>query len=306
MTSVLARGSLGMLSLAFVAACGSTSPSADALDLQLSRAALSVDLTSLLATTDITQLRFSATRVSCAGESFTAQTISRDASLADLALRVEDPELGNRPLAAESEHVFADDLVELDPGCYDITLAPLTSSGAPSQSCAQASQPNVRIFPEATTEIVLVSQCTGDGSSADDATLALNRPPVLSDLGAEDVVEQCQPLTVCVTASDPDGDPIELPWHANAPADTDSIPVTIISTDATAVGGVRQCASITPQSTGTFTYTISAYDTALHDGKAWTIEALLAAAGTPTPSHASVTSSFLSEQSADSATSCAH
>jgi len=259
----------------------------------VSAARLSVDLQALLATTDVATLRFTATPVSCSGEAVTSAVVTNVAAIEDLALPVMNPELSGKPLAPDSNHVFADELLELKPGCYDISLAPLTQTGDPSSKCAEAKAPHVQIFPEATTEIVLLSQCQNPAQGAGDFATALNEPPSLSDLSNPRFVDRCQAAQICVTASDPDRDPVEFDWVAASTSDSHFSAPVVTSTTPLSPGVVRQCVSIEAEQAGEYQFTVTAYDQAMRAGVPTRIEDLLQAAGTPAPSHSSVTFSFV-------------
>ena len=306
MLSILVRcsGCVAVLGLLGGGCAVSASGSSDA-PVGVSAARLSVDLAALLATTDVTALRFTATRVSCSGEATSSEVVTSDAAIEDLALPVMNPELSGKPLAPDSNHVFADKLVELEPGCYDISLNPLAAGGGPSSKCAQAKASHVQIFPEATTEIVLVSQCQNPAEGAGDFATALNEPPSLSDLANPRFVDRCQPARVCITASDPDQDPIEFVWSASANSNAHLATPVVNSTTTLSPGVIQQCVSVVAEAVGTYQLTVSAYDEALRAGVPTRIEDLLQAAGTPAPSHSSVTFSFVANDAAAStATTC--
>lgn len=261
-------------------------------------ALLRVDVRALLATDDVARLHFAAERVSCEGEAFEASTVVSEAPVAELSLSVPNPVLGGEPLAADSQHAFADELMALEPGCYDITLTPLGVSGEPSRGCAPASANAVRIYPELTTEVVLISQCQNPPIGLVDAVLAFNHPPRSSELVYVDgrFVPTCQPMRVCATASDPDGDPVELVWTASAESNTHFTAPVLLSSAPAAGDGIEQCVSIVPQEPGRFQFMVTAYDQAMFGGSLVRIESLLAEAGEPGTSHASTTFSFVASQ----------
>lgn len=276
--------------------CSAPAPSAEVGESPgAASALLRVDAQALLATDDVARLRFVAERVSCAGEAFEAQTVVSEGSVSELLLPVSVPELDGQPLAPDSEHAFADKLLVLAPGCYDITLTPLAANGEASNGCAAATANGVRIYPELTTEIVLVSQCLSQTGGLVDTVAAFNHPPGLRDLTYVDgrFVEPCQATRVCVTASDLDGDPLELLWAPSSESDPHFTPPVVISSQEWAEGGLEQCASIVPLQPGNFQFTVTAYDQASFDGSFMRIETLLAQAGLSGTSHASTTFSFL-------------
>jgi hypothetical protein len=268
-----------------------------------SHALLRIDVESLLEQDDVSQLRFVAQRVSCAGEAFEPSTVTSDAPVADLLLPVENPTLADQPLAPDSEHAFADKLIALEPGCYDITLTPLGPSGEPSTQCGAASASAVRIVPELTTEIVLISQCSSSAGGLADTVLTFNHPPTLGQPTYVDTrfVETCKPTRLCVTASDLDRDPIELLWAVSEDSAAGVTPPSVVSTTAHGDGSVEQCASVLPRSSGTFELSVTAYDRATLGGIPTRIETLLDSAGSPLTSHASLGFSLLASGTASCA-----
>lgn len=62
-----------------------------------------------------------------------------------------------------------------------------------------------------TTEVLLVSQCEGEPSSAVDVIVALNRPPKITavTLDPSKFITVCETLTITVEAEDPDGDELD-------------------------------------------------------------------------------------------------
>jgi hypothetical protein len=277
-------------------ACGSAEGSTSSLGVEpvsSSRALLRVDVEALLAQDDVSELRFVAQRVSCAGESIEASVVTSDAPLAELLLPVDNPALAGQPLAPDSEHAFADKLIALDPGCYDITLSPLGASGEPSTRCRAASADAVRILPELTTEIVLISQCDGAVGGLADTVLTFNHPPTLGDLTYLDTrfVPRCQPARMCVIAADLDRDPLELIWELGKGAEQRVTAPTVVSTTTRADGSVEQCASVIPRKSGAFELSVTAYDQATLNGAPARIESLLEPSGSS--SHASISFSLL-------------
>lgn len=259
------------------------------------QALLRVDVEALLEQDDVSELRFEAVRVSCAGETFEPRTVTSDAPLAGLLLPVENPSLADQPLAPGSEHAFADKLIALEPGCYDITLTPLDPSGEPSSQCSAASASAVQILPELTTEIVLLSQCHSPVGGLADTVLTFNHPPTLSNLTYLDTrfVPRCQPARVCVTAADLDRDPLELIWALGEGAKNRVTQPSVLSTTLHADGSVEQCASVVPLKAGAFELSVTVYDQATLAGAPTRIESLLEASGSELTSHASISFSLL-------------
>lgn len=133
--------------------------------------------------------------------------------LEDLMLPGMIPEFENNPFDEGSTHLFADYYTSLPVGCYDVRVQPVTDSGAHSEDCDVASEYGVEVEDGKTTEIVLISQCEGDGIGAVDAVAVLNHPPRIHRLKYEKFNLECDRVKICATASDPDGDPIEFQWQ---------------------------------------------------------------------------------------------
>ncbi|XXX75581.1 Ig-like domain-containing protein [Sorangium sp. So ce134] len=110
-------------------------------------------------------------------------------------------------------HAGADGLFVVPPGAYRVCATPLSSSG-PSLECAPA-ESTASVFPEATSEILLVSQCAGAPNGGLDVIAALNDPPTIEDIdiAPSKYITQCETAAIAVTASDPDGDAISVAWE---------------------------------------------------------------------------------------------
>jgi hypothetical protein len=112
-------------------------------------------------------------------------------------------------------HPFGDALFVLPPGLYTVCAQPLTATLEPSLECAatMTTEP-VEVFAEATTEIVLFSQCAGDPKGGLDVVVALNDPPHIDDLALDPskFITTCETVTVTVYASDPNGDALTYTW----------------------------------------------------------------------------------------------
>jgi len=103
-------------------------------------------------------------------------------------------------------HLFADAFFVLEPGEYRVCALPLHGE-EPSSECA-AAEMLVTASPELTTEVLLVSECEGEPSSAVDVIVELNDPPVITavTLDPSKFVTVCETLTITVDAEDPNGD----------------------------------------------------------------------------------------------------
>jgi hypothetical protein len=110
-------------------------------------------------------------------------------------------------------HPFGDALFVLPPGDYRVCATPLLADGTASPDCAPV-EGTATVIAEATVEIVLVSQCAGDPKGALDVVVALNDPPHIANLTLDPskFSENCGPVTMAVSASDPNGDALTYTW----------------------------------------------------------------------------------------------
>ena len=173
--------------------------------------ALSADV---LGSTDIAAVRFDVTEVACTpgnGDSVTGETWTATTDFEDMFLPGGIPTFEDKPYDADSSHMFADRYFLLPAGCYDVLVTPLDQAGADSSDCASAHQDGVEVVDGETTEILLISQCQGPARGGLDVIATINHPPEIDDLtfNPSKFVATCEGTVVCVTASDPDGDPLE-------------------------------------------------------------------------------------------------
>lgn len=190
----------------------------------------------------------------------------------------------------ESQHRFADYFVAVPPGCYDVVVQPMSPDGdggwEPSFDCAPAFENGVTVVGEHTTEIMLISQCMGDEIGGLDVIAALNREPEIDDLTFEPnkFVGDCEGTVVCVTASDPDCDPLEIVFEqTSGPA----LAPTPISQERDGCA-VTQCVRFQPTEIAAYEFEVTAYDLLVHGDAMVRIEDWLAAHGYPNDSHASL------------------
>jgi len=197
------------------------------------------------------------------------------------------PAWENSPLDKASEHPFADHFEALPAGCYDVTATPLSANGTASTECAAGFANDVGVFDGLTTEIFMISQCKGEEVGAIDSVVALNRPPTLVSLeySPSKFIHAGSKTTVCVTATDPDGDPLKVEWDQIGGS---LCGATVISSDINA-SGITQCADIAPMEAGDYLFDVRIYDL-LHDenNKLTTFEAWLKLHGYPNTSHDSL------------------
>ncbi len=139
-------------------------------------------------------------------------------SLEDLVIPGMIPEFVDGPFDADSRHLFADYFTTIEPGCYDVAVEPVTTSGAPSQDCSPAVATEVFVVNGKTTEILMISQCKGDETGGLDVVAALNHPPSIKsiDYSPSKFVHECEIADVCVTAHTPNSDPLEFEFEQTA------------------------------------------------------------------------------------------
>jgi hypothetical protein len=230
---------------------------------------------------------YQVTRVACEGErKFEAATYSATIGLEDLMLPGGIPAFEKEPLDPDSEHMFADHYFVLPAGCYDVEAIPLNRRGRPSDVCYSAHQDGVEVEDGLTTEILLISQCIGPARGGLDVVTVLNNPPVVEDLEYEPskFVGDCEGVEICMTASDPDHDPLEFVWEQISGTDVRGPRVT--STDLLSNGSIRQCAHIGPRDKSKTEFKVTVYDLAWDDeGNLTRIEDLLAEQGDAHDSH---------------------
>jgi hypothetical protein len=109
-------------------------------------------------------------------------------------------------------HAGADGLFVLPPGDYRVCATPMSDT-EPSLECAPT-EGTASVISEATTEIVLESQCGGSANGGLDTVVTLNDPPKIDDLdiAPSKFLIACETATITATAEDPDGDPTTFSW----------------------------------------------------------------------------------------------
>lgn len=226
--------------------------------------ALTVDIK---ADTDIAGMRYIIDGVACPGEQLDAPSHQEfETDLEDLALPGMIPEFEENPLDPGSSHLFADQFVVLPEGCYQVAVQPLTGAGEPSEDCAPAQRDLVEVNDGLTTEVTLVSQCGGEGTGGLDTAAIVNHPPTVIALTYEPskFTFECERVTLCATANDPDGDPIEFVWEQLAGHALYEAPTPVShSQDG---DDVTECVELTPRFTGNAELKVTVYDT-FQDGQ---------------------------------------
>jgi hypothetical protein len=197
--------------------------------------------------------------------------IETQRDLEDILLPGGHPGFEDRPFDADSEHLFADAFQVVPAGCYDVVSQPLTAEGEPSSDCAPASESGVQVTDGQTTEIMLINQCGNDGIGALDAIAVLNHAPQLVDVRYEPSKFTCGDSTrICVTATDPDNDPLQL--VATGP---DDVAFELLPAEQGEDGFV-QCVEVTVPQPGEYTIDLTVYDLMYDaEGNQITIESAL-------------------------------
>lgn len=230
-------------------------------------------------------VRYTVDRVACAaGDVFEPLSETADVPVLDITLSDALAASGASPMDAASAHLFADRYEVVPAGCYDVSATALNAAGDPVAECAAASQLGVEVFDGLTTEILLLIQCHLDESGGIDAIAALNQPPTITALtySPSKFATDCDDVTICASAVDPDGDPITFAW-ANAESSGAGIVATTVETvdDVTTA-----CATFPSGNAGSHGLAVSAFDNLYDDaGALMTIEDWFAAVGTTASSH---------------------
>lgn len=207
--------------------------------------------------TDVTGIEYSITRVACfGGEAFA--DVQRAVTV---PLEPTSVPGGNADVAdgggfdMDSSHYFADHLEVVPAGCYDVSAQPV-AAGRPSNDCRVGSAKGVRVVDGQTTDVLIFSECNGAEGGGLDTVTALNHPPHFVSLviTPSKFVPLGQTATACVTARDPDDDPVEFEW-----THLDDNPITI--------------GPVLPSSPPVGDGSAGATDAAVTDGPAWSTDA---------------------------------
>lgn len=252
----------------FLAACGPTtsddgasSSSSDAL--KTTALALSVGAST---SSDTEGMRFEIERVACAGEDASkveAFDYEFEGDYEELTFPADLPAFDKKPYQRDSAHRFADHYKVLGAGCYDVKVTPLSSDGQVSAECSAATANDVVVLDGKTTEITLVSQCEGEQRGGIDIAGTLNYPPHIRDViyNPSKFNATCTAPIVCVTAQDPDNDPIYFEWLTLNGTEAGHQPVQHSATDLGA-GIRRECYTFESVDAASLDIRVKAYDMA--------------------------------------------
>ena len=188
-------------------------------------------------------------------------------SLKELTLPGGISSFVDNPFGEQSSHAFADYLMLLETGCYDVHVQPLRGDKSKSKKCLPMVKQEIDVVPGKTTEVLLVSQCKGKQTGALDVVAALNHPPRIRilDLDPQKFV-QCPvegnpELTVCVEAVDKDHDTIRLAWKGFEDQEGVKSAELIEGTRYSEAGVAGECWRIVfERQDGTYHFKVTAFD----------------------------------------------
>ena len=198
--------------------------------------------------------------------------------------------VGDSQLEYDSVHLAADLFVDVVPdACYSIVVQPVKTFGpddatdtddTPTAECAKAETPApLYVAPGQTTEVFLLSQCVGEPVGAIDAAVALNNPPQIAtvDIIDDKFVHECVSFETCVTAFDPNDDPllaeftlvqVELPdgtIAANGSPEVGNVATYLSTGILTGWDDGRRmwefCDTRVPSVNGSYTWNVKVFDT---------------------------------------------
>lgn len=247
--------------------------------------------------TSVAGMRFELTPVACETGSPMGDLMVITKDLEDMVIPGGITDLPQSPFYADSTHQFADAFITLTPGCYLIKTTPIDSFGNPSQDCASAQLPSVKVVSGKTTEVFAVNQCSSIDNGAVDVVSAINHSPKISTVAFEGskFVKQCAPQVVCATASDADNDPLEWEWTvADEPPHSEPEVVSTVTNDDKSI---TQCVKVIPLVAGHYEFELTVYDLVTVVGVPVRYEEWLADQGYPNDSHSSLTFPFYAVQS---------
>jgi hypothetical protein len=239
--------------------------------------------------TDVALMRYSINRIACEdGEKVDALSRTITVRLENMMLPGGIPAFENSPLDKNSAHPFADHFEVLPAGCYNVNAAPLDKNGDSSADCAASWANGVEVLDGETTEVFLISQCKGPAVGAVDTVVALNQPPTLLNLTytPSKFIHAGEKDIICVTAGDPNGDPVAFSWaQSGGPAcDTPRVISSLKEGNNT-----TECIQLTPPNPASYTFQVMIYDLLRDEkGNLITFEQWLREHGYPNDSHDSL------------------
>lgn len=256
------------LGFAFVSGCSSEVPTVHTDH----RIGVLRTVTSYRATVaDKLQTRVEYFQVDCVTGAPVPDGVYRMGEIATLPQRLDPsiPGLGDIPLDHGSRHVFSDHFQVLTAGCFDVVATPIDEAGVPVSHCAEAKRSKVRVEAGKTVEIVLLNQCTGKSTGGLDTIVVRNHPPVIERVDFEDskfgVCAETQ--VVCVSAKDPDGDPMRIEWEQiSTSAPTLPQAKVVLQDTVTGAGEATECVEFVPPELGRYDLRVRVFDLAHKDG----------------------------------------
>jgi hypothetical protein len=116
-------------------------------------------------------------------------------------------------------HAFSDGLFVLPEGSYRACATPLTFDG-PSTECGVA-ESGVAVSAGSTAEVVLISQCSGQGNGGADVVVSLNDSPVITEvaLNPSTFISVCESLDMSAIAMDANEDDLTYAWSVTVGPD---------------------------------------------------------------------------------------
>jgi hypothetical protein len=101
---------------------------------------------------------------------------------------------------------LADAFFVLAPGTYTVLATAIGADGKPLDGCQEASQ-GVQVASGLTTEVVLTLLCQGRANGGLDTVIQASAPPLITNLTFDPnkFTRVCDPVTIGVTATDPNG-----------------------------------------------------------------------------------------------------
>ena len=240
----------------------------------------------ILADTDVSRMRFRIRPANCTTGNPTGPAQTKVKDLSDMMLPGGIAKFENAPFDEDSQHLFADAFFLVDAGCYNVVTTPLDNVGNPSSDCNPATRDRVAVEDGQTTEILLINQCRGEERGGLDVISAINNPPVVEDLEFQKFRTSCptQAEQICLTASDPNSDPLEFVWR-NAGGGQFQGDIVESSRTNLGQGQWRSCAQVATNRIGDYEFEVTVYDL---DGQGNRMEELLAEQGNPAQSRDSI------------------